>query len=148
MKFGKTRQKVKQMKIYLASFFEEHNWGSGILVSIARGQKPRVVLVDKIYEGFCPSEKISRKYYADKQDGIESAGEDFQTVYSQELDKFFSQAEIDAKNENKSLIELLDLKEGETFLSWERSGRSNYRNVLAKQLKKIGCEVYLEGVQI
>ena len=78
----------------------------------------------------------------------ETAGEDFQKAYSEELEKFFNQAEVDAKIQNKSLIELLDLKEGETFLSWERSGRSNYRNVLADQLKKIGCEVYLEGVQI
>ena len=136
------------MKIHLASFFEEHNWGPGRLISIARGQKPRVVLVNLIYEGFCPTEKISRKYYADKQDGVESAGEDFQTAYSQELDKFFSQASFDAIKENKSLIELLDLKEGDTFLSWERSGRSNYRNVLADQLKNIGCDVYLEGVKI
>lgn len=136
------------MKIYLASFFEEHNWGSGRLISIARGQKPRVVLVNLIYEGFCPSEKISRKYYADKQDGIESAGEDFQTAYSEEIKEYFRQAEIDANKQNKALVELLDLKEGDTFLSWERSGRSNYRNVLADQLKKIGCDVYLEGGQI
>lgn len=136
------------MKIHLASFFEEHNWGSGRLISIARGQKPRVVLVNLIYEGFCPSEKISRKYYADKQDGIETAGEDFQTAYTQEIEEFFRQASFDATKANKSLIELFDLKEGDTFLSWERSGRSNYRNVLANQLKKIGCDVYLEGGQI
>jgi hypothetical protein len=136
------------MKIHLASFFEEHNWGSGRLISIARGQKPRVVLVNLIYEGFCPSEKISRKYYADKQDGIETAGEDFQTAYIQEIEEFFRQASFDATKANKSLIELLDLKEGDTFLSWERAGRSNYRNVLANHLKKIGCDVYLEGIQI
>ncbi len=136
------------MKVYLASFFEEHNWGKGRAISIARGQKPRVVLVNLIYEGFCPTEKISRKYYADKQDGIESAGEDFQQAYSQELEEFFRQAEFDATKANKSVIELLALEEGDTFLSWERAGRSNYRNVLAEQLKNIGCEVYLEGVQI
>lgn len=145
----KTNWKVNKMKIHLASFFEEHNWGSGRVISIARGQKPRVVLVNLIYEGFCPSEKISRKYYADKQEGnVETAGEDFQKAYTQEIEEYFRQASFDATKANKSLIEILYLKEGDTFLSWERAGRSNYRNVLAEQLKKIGCEVYLEGVQI
>ena len=136
------------MKIYLASFFEEHNFGSGRLISVAQGQKPRLVQINLIYEGLCPSQDISRKYYREKQEfGIEVAGKSFQDLYSQQLQSYLDEAKIEAEKQGKTLVELLDLKEGDTLLSWERAGRTNYRNTVASQLKKIGYEVFLEGVK-
>lgn len=122
------------MQIYLASFLQPENFGSGRLISITNSEKPKNIIVKSIFEQFIPSDEIINKYKKDKLKDLLSAGNNFSIAYKKQLSEFISFIENKAQENNVKLQDILDLQDQDTLLSWERSYRNNYRSTLAEVL--------------
>lgn len=130
------------MKIHLASFLQPQNFGPGRLIGIVEGAKPRDVKVDLQFQHFTPNTDLLQKYNETKASDSE-AGKKFVLGYQAQMDGFLVQAEAAAKATDKSILEVLPFKDGDTLLSWERAEFTNYRKLLAPYLEKMGYEVVL-----
>ena len=120
--------------IYLASFLEPENHGSGRKISIAN-RKPDSIEVAGAFEHFIPSNEISDTYRKKQLDSQVEASDYFQSAFKSQLDDFF-------KNVNNN--DDLPFEDGDTLLSWERQGNTSYRTMVAKYLKDIGYDVVLK----
>lgn len=128
------------MKLYLASFFEPDNHGPGRKISVATGV-PKDIKVNTCFDPLVP--EGMREYYRERNINSKVAGEKFEKSYNEQLDNLYKNITEDAKIENKSIQELLPFQEGDTLLSWEKSGNISYRTILYDFLIKLGYEVAL-----
>jgi hypothetical protein len=130
------------MKLYLASYLESENFGTGKKYSIAK-TKPEDFSTEGVLKYLTPKDEIMENYY-NKQliDQVEAA-KDFNEQFSKQLNDFVKEIKNIAKTENKQVLNVLPLKNGDTLLSWEREAYTNYRPMIAKALKKLGYEINL-----
>lgn len=128
------------MKLFLASFFESDNHGPGRKISIATGV-PKDKKVDCVFELLIP-EGMNEYYKTRFSDS--NAGQKFEESYTKQLSKLYNDLTVDSKTENLSFEELLPFKDGDTLLSWEKSGNMSYRKMVNDFLVKLGYEVVLK----
>jgi hypothetical protein len=129
------------MILYLASFLEPENFGKGRVIGIAAGNKPVSVNVDTKFLPFIPLESITKEYYIQSTKDQIKASRDFITSFRKQLDDFYSLVLEKADERGVSPMEVLPFSDGDTLASWERAGRSNYRNLVGEILKKFGYSV-------
>jgi hypothetical protein len=130
------------MKIYLASFFQPEYWGPGRKLALAF-KKPDNIKVDGALCFLTPSIDLFNRYREFQKINPEKAKELFEDEYRKQLDDIFDEISREAEKENKSILDLLPLKEHDNLLSWEKKGNLSFRTILAVYLKKIGYEVIL-----
>lgn len=128
------------MKIFLASYKEIENHGPGKKFAIA-STKPDNISVEGFYKYLTPAEETIEKYREIQTDDQVVAGEFFNNTFKQQLNSFCREVEEVSKEENVSIFELLPFKDGDTLLSWERNGYTNYRSLVADCLVKLGYDV-------
>lgn len=131
------------MKIHLASFMQQNNFGAGRVISITHGTKPYNINVKAIFEPLSPPEDLVSKYNSTRASEPEAAGKLFVEAYTQQLKTFFENVKKDAEDKNVSVIDLLPFQEGDTLCSWERKEYANYRKILAPFLEEAGYDVVL-----
>lgn len=131
------------MKIYLASFLQPENFGPGRKLAIT-SSKPQSFEVDGKLSYLTPSDELIENYKNKQLNDQNEAAEFFQKAFYEQLKSVYISLKKSAKENNKSEIEILPLKDGDTLLSWERDGFSNYRGTVAGLLKKIGYEINLK----
>lgn len=130
------------MKLYLASFFEPENHSKdGRKVSVATNV-PNGVKVNSRFDLFVPLGMD--EYYKNRYIDPKNAGDNFVFSYQNQLNDLYVSLKNDSKIEKKSIQELLPFEEGDTLLSWEKSGNMSYRKMLAEFLVKLGYEVILK----
>lgn len=125
------------MKLYLASFLQKNNFGSGRIISITSGSKPKDIEVQSIFEPFIPLPEIFNEYYKTKN------ADNFVSKYTAQLENFFLDVSNDAIEQKVSIISTLPFIDDDTLCSWERKENSNYRKLLAPFLTKMGYDVIL-----
>ena len=131
------------MKIYFASFFEPENFGNGRKLAITTS-KPDSFEVDGKLSYFTPSDELIQNYKNKQLNDQKEAADYFNKHFYDQLKLTYSDLNAYAKQINKTIMEVLPLKDGDTLLSWERHGFSNYRGTVAGLLKKIGYEIILK----
>ncbi len=131
------------MKIYLASFLEEENFGPGRLIGVANGNKPEHVSCDVVFSSLVPSNEIMVQYRDASVNDPRNAGKNFVDAFNMQLDQFCSNVTKKAQEENKNVMEVLPFKDGDTLASWEREAFTNYRGQVANCLERLGYEVEL-----
>lgn len=129
------------MKLYLASFLEKHNFGSGRLISVADGSRPDHLKCDLVFEHFIPSAECSKKYSSMQLSDPKNAGKAFVKQFTKELDEFYDDIVATAAEEELDPQDLLPFKEGDTLASWQREMFTHYRDLIAICLQKLGYEV-------
>ena len=128
---------------------EPEHFGPGKIYAIATS-KPDSLKVDGLYSHFTPKEEFLEKYkeiqleLSERSSAAQEAADYFNSAYYNQLKSFLSKLKKAAREENKSPMELLPFRDGDTLVSWERLGNSNYRATVAGLLKKIGYEVELK----
>jgi hypothetical protein len=133
---------------------EPENFGPGKVYAIARS-KPEELVVAGLYSHLTPNEeyistykKMQLDYDQDIPDTVSAAqklaSEYFNTAFYEQCKLFLIELNKAAKNENKKMIDLLPFEDGDTLVSWERFGNSNYRGMVGGLLKKIGYEVNIK----
>jgi hypothetical protein len=145
------------MKIILASFFEPENHGSGRKIGISPG-KPLNLLdeygydCEDTYPALSP-EKAYWDYHADKKQALKEkdkdkaeqllkqAGDKFVSSYQKILEDFVLAVKEQSEKSNHSIYDIVGLEDGDTLLTWERSGHTSYREHTAKCLRGLGYEV-------
>lgn len=142
------------MKIYLASYFEPDNHGSGKHIGISPGNPPKKEAIDKAcedagyptydcdlcYENLSPGDAYW-EFHKEKSGDYEAAGKKFEKSYKEKLEAFFKSAAEAASAQGKSVTDILPFSDGDNLLSWEKSGNITYRDVLVPFLKEAGYEV-------
>lgn len=131
------------MKIYFASFLEPENCGPGKKYAISHS-KPDNFEVDGKVSYLTPTEDSLENYKIKQLEDQKTAADFFNKAFYERLKAVLIKLKSQAKAENKTEMELLPFKNGDTLLSWEREGNSNYRGTVAGLLKKIGYEVILK----
>lgn len=131
------------MKIYFASFLEPENCGSGKKYAITTS-KPDDFEVDGKVAYLTPSDELIENYKIQKLDNQKEASDNFNNLFESKLYEVYISLENEAKELNKSEIDFLPFKDGDTLLSWERDGYNNYRGKVATLFKKLGYEVILK----
>ncbi len=131
------------MKIHFASFLEPENCGSGRKYAITHS-KPDDFEVDGKVLYLTPTEDLLENYKIKQLEDQKSAADYFNKAFYEQLKSVYIKLKTQGKEQNKTEIELLPFKDGDTLLSWEREGNSNYRGTVAGLLKKIGYEVILK----
>lgn len=142
------------MKIYLASMLEPENFGDGKIYAIAN-TKPLNLNVAGLYSFLTPKDEYNAKYKEMQLDYDQSipesvalaqtkASEYFNSAFYGQLKSFLIDLNRASKEEGKSIMELLPFEDGDTLVSWERFGNTNYRGTVAGLLKKIGYEIILK----
>ena len=129
------------MKLYLASFLEEDNFGPGRLICIARGNKPWSIEVDIVFAPFVPTQELMSKYREMADTGQEGAGEMFQTSFQKQLDAFYDKVLKKSEETKQTPQEVLPFQEGDTLCSWEREHRTHYRKQIESVLVKLGYDI-------
>lgn len=124
------------MRLVLASYFEQENHGEGRKIGISSG-KPK----DLPYECNLLCEELSPgqayfDYHRNKKTDPENAATIFTETFQAQLDALMKRVE------EEGLSEVLpEFEDGDTLLSWEKSGHLSYRAMVAKTLRKLGFEV-------
>ena len=131
------------MKIFLASFLEPENFGPGRKLAIS-SSKPDLFEVDGKISYLTPSDELIENYKIKQLNDQKEASDYFNKSFYEQLKSTYVSLKSFAKENNKTEIEVLPLKDGDTLLSWERDGFTNYRGTVAGLLKKIGYEIYLK----
>lgn len=142
------------MKLYLASMLEPENFGDGKVYAIAK-TKPMTLNVIGLYSHLTPPDELIAKYKEMQLDydqnipetvtaAQKKASNYFNTAFYEQLKSFLMDLNKAAKEENKKMMELLPFEEGDTLVSWEKEGNSNYRGTVGGLLKKIGYEVVVK----
>ena len=142
------------MQLYLASMYEPENFGPGKVYAIAR-IKPLNLNVAGLYSHLTPKEEYVEKYKkmqidydqnipASVLEAQKKAADYFKSVFYDQLKSFLIELNKAAKEENKKMMELLPFEDGDTLVSQEKEGNSNYRGMVGGLLKKIGYEVILK----
>lgn len=129
------------MKLYLSSFLQPENFGTGRLIGIANGDKPHNLNVSLTFKPFIPLDEILDEYLNLKAEHNEYAGKVFVTKYRAQLTKFTNEVLQEAKNQGIKPAQLLPFEEGDTLASWERSQYTHYRGNLVPVLTYLGYEV-------
>ncbi len=128
------------MKIILASYFQPEYHGTGRKIGISVGKKPHNVECDFVFPQFAPEPESYWAYHQNKHTDPD-AGVKFVEAYEARLEAFCAEVEADAKEENKTPIEILPFRNQDSLLSWEKQGSLTYRTHLAKYLERLGYEV-------
>ena len=131
------------MKLFLASFLQKENFGSGDIISICSGTKPKDIEVKKQFIHFIPSENLINEYYNLRQKDQNAASDFFVSGYQKQLEEVITSVTEEASMEKLSVLDILPFKDGDTLCSWERGQFNNYRKILAPYLEKLGYEVVL-----
>jgi hypothetical protein len=131
------------MKIYLASYLEPESHGPGKKYGIHH-EKTDKYEVDGKVSYLTPAEELFENYDKKRAVDAKEAADYFNKAFYEQLKSVYIKLKTQAKAENKSEMELLPFKDGDTLLSWEREGNSNYRGTVAGLLKKIGYEIILK----
>src|SRR3990167_9387703 len=129
------------MKIYLASFLQKENFGSGKIIGITTGSKPKNIVVNEVFLPVTPSQSLIDRYYELREKDLSEAGKFFTSEYEAQLQRFVEEVKDVALKEGKAPEEILPFHDGDTLCSWERAQYTNYRNILAPYLEQLGCEV-------
>lgn len=129
------------MKIFLASYFETDNHGPGRKIGISPS-KPNDLSYDCdfLFKQISPGQ-LYWDYHKNKKTDAQAAADIFNEQYENQLKNLFNEAILEAKNQNKTIFEILPFKDGDTLLSWEKKGNISYRTTLAGYLREIGYEV-------
>lgn len=128
------------MKLYLASYFQPENHGPGRLIGISHG-KPEKSNAPYVYRQFVPSADIWFDYKKIAKENQEKAQESFGINYKKQIGSFVKQLTKDAKEQDKTPMEMLPFLSGDTLTSWENKGNLSYRILLAPFLAELGYEV-------
>lgn len=131
------------MKIYLASYLEKNNFGSGKLFAIA-ATKPDNLEIQEAYTFFIPAEGILINYKKAQLEDQVKAANYFNIAFKNQLDSFLEAVLAVHEKEGTPIFELLPFNDGDTLLSWEREGFTSYRPLIADCLKKLGYSVILK----
>ena len=131
------------MKIYFASYLEPENCGPGKKYAIA-SSKPENFEVDGKVSYLTPTDNLIENYKNKQLNDQKEAADYFNKEFYNELKSVYINLKNQAKEQNKTEMELLPFKDGDTLLSWERDGFANYRGTVAGLLKKIGYEIILK----
>lgn len=131
------------MKIYLASYLEPENHGPGKKYGIHH-QKPDDFKADGKVLYLTPAEELLGNYKNKQLIDQKEAADYFNKAFYEQLKSVYISLKTQGKDENKTIMDLLPFKDGDTLLSWERDGNSNYRGTVAALLKKIGYEIILK----
>ena len=131
------------MKIFLASFLEPENFGPGRKLAITTS-KPESFEVDGKISYLTPSDELIENYKIKQQNDQKEASDYFNKSFYEQLKSTYVSLKSYAKENSKTEMEVLPLKDGDTLLSWERDGFTNYRGTVAGLLKKIGYEINLK----
>lgn len=126
-------------KLYLCSYFEEDLHGPGRKIGISPG-KPKDVECDSKFDALSPGD-LYWDYQKYKKDDPEIAGKAFNKSYRAQLEAFVEEVQAEAKASGKSVFEVLPFQDGDTLLSWEKSGHLTYRTHVAEYLRRLGYEV-------
>lgn len=132
------------MRLFLASFKEEKNFGPGRVIAIidpANNSKPQNC--DSFFKPFTPPADLVNKYNDLRGDKPSEAADMFTVTYTDQLENFFKEVTEQAKKSGVTIQELLPFKDGDTLASWERGAYTNYRKILAPFLEKMGYSVSL-----
>jgi len=121
------------VKIYLASYLQPENHGPGRKIAIT-DSKPDNINVAGAWSFAIPDAELMQNYRAVQLKDQVQAKDLFVLGYESQLDNVFGSIKIDAQRDNKQPHELLPFTDGDTLLSWEREGYTNYRNILANYL--------------
>lgn len=129
---------------------EPENFGSGKVYAIAN-TKPNELIVDGLYTYLTPKDEYIEQYKKiqlelsdEKPNALKDAADYFTGIFYNQLKLFLINLNKAAKEENKTMMELLPFCDGDSLVSWERFGNSNYRGLVGGALKKIGYEVILK----
>lgn len=129
------------MKLVLASYFEPQYHGEGRKIGISPGKPSNLAFECNIlFDYFSPGD-LYWNYQKTKNIDYEEAGKVFVSGYREQLDTFFAELKESAKEENKTIQELLPFSEGDTLLSWEKKSSTSYRAILAEYLREAGYDV-------
>jgi len=138
------------MKIYLASYWEPENHGTGRKVGIASAPRN---LADEAgytcelqYEGLNPGQAYwdyhkEKKAAGEDKGLVKKAGENFNESYKARLQEFKSIVEAQAKENDSTVFDIVGLEDEDTLLSWEREGNPTFRVHTAELLRELGYEV-------
>ncbi|MDP2683515.1 MAG: hypothetical protein Q8P20_00510 [bacterium] len=129
------------MKIFLASFLEENNFGPGKLIGVANGNQPLNIKCDMVFPPLIPTNDIINNYNEMSTHEPNSASNTFVKSFAAQLDEFTAKVLAVASEAGKSPIEILPFSDGDTLASWEREAFTNYRPLIAACLIKLGFEV-------
>lgn len=130
------------MKIYLASYLEKENHGSGKKYSVV-ATKPDGMFTNAFYSHLTPKNEIMEDYYNTQLKDQVSAAINFNNEFRKQLDEFVNDVKKTSEDEKVEICELIPFRDGDTLLSWEREGYTNYRYLIAEALEKLGYEVNL-----
>lgn len=133
---------------------EPENFGPGKVYAIAK-TKPEELVVAGLYSHLTPKDeyieeykKIQLNYDQNIPETVisaqKNASEYFNSVFYDQLKSFLKELNKAAKSEDKTMMELLPFEDGDTLVSWERFGNTNYRGTVGGLLKKIGYEVMVK----
>ncbi len=133
---------------------EPDNFGSGKVYAITR-TKPPELIVAGLYSHLTPKNEYIETYKKMQLDYSEQTPEAlneaqkkasvyFNTAFYGQLKSFLMDLNKAAKEENKTMMELLPFEDGDTLVSWEKFEYTNYRGSVAGVLRKIGYEVILK----
>lgn len=133
---------------------EPDNFGPGKIYAIARS-KPNELVVDGLYAHLTPKDEFNIKYRELQLDydqdipetvaeAQKKASDYFNGVFYNQCKLFLIELNKAAKLENKKMMDLLPFEDGDTLVSWERFGNTNYRAMVGGVLSKIGYEVNLK----
>ena len=132
------------MKLYLASFLEQDNFGPGRVIGIVNGDKPGHIQCDFKFAHLTPSQELMDQYNDMTLNDPLNASKAFVDGFNKQLDEFCEDVMATAKDKGKVPSELLPFKDGDTLASWERENYRNYRTMVAPILQKLGYEVILK----
>lgn len=131
------------MKIYLASFLEPENFGTGRVIGIINSNKPTHIVCDFQFKHLTPRQKLTDTYNDMIISDPKNAGKQFVTDFTEQLDSFCEEVLAAAQEDGVNVDELLPFKDGDTLASWERASFTNYRSLIAPFLQKLGYEVVI-----
>lgn len=131
------------MKIYFSSFLEPENCGPGKKYAITT-TKPEDFEVNGKVAYLTPGDDLIENYKNKQLSDQKEAADYFNKAFYEQLKSVFIKLKNQSLETGISMIELLPFEDGDTLLSWEREGNSNYRGTVAGLLKKIGYEVILK----
>lgn len=131
------------MKIYLASYLQPDNFGSGRKISIC-WDKPKEFKLDGCLEWLIPSKQILRNYKNNVIEDPDNAGPIFEHEFNQQLKESIVELKNIAKEKSVSIQDLVGLQDEDTLLSYERFENKNYRPIVAKHLESLKYEIILK----
>jgi hypothetical protein len=142
------------MKIYFASYFDPDTHGPGRKIGMSAGcpknlkdefgyectMKSPMSPGDEYWDYMKTKKASADLEDEDKQKAFEAASALFTEAYNKRLADWVLAVQEAATARNKTVQEVIELQDGDTLLTWERSGHLSYRPIAMKVLETLGYE--------